>query len=52
MAVPKNQRPELHDANETRKIEDLSVGITTIENTREIEELCALVYFIPETFFE
>lgn len=52
MAVPKNQRPELHDANETRKIEDLSVGITTIENAREIEELCALVYFIPETFFE
>jgi len=52
MAVPEDKRSELHDADETGKIEDLGIGITTIENAREIEELRALVYLIPETFFE
>jgi hypothetical protein len=52
VAVSEDQWPELHDADETRKIEDLGVGISPIENTREIEEFCALVYLIPETSFE
>lgn len=52
MAVPEYQRPELHDTDETRQIEDLGVGIATVEDTREIEELCALVYLIPKAFLE
>lgn len=52
MSIPEDQRSELHDADETGKIEDLGIGITTVEDTREIEKLCALVYLIPEASFE
>jgi hypothetical protein len=52
VSIPEDQGPELHDADESGKIEDLGIGITTVENAREIEKLCALVYLIPEASFE
>lgn len=52
MSIPKDEGSKLHDADETGKIKDLGIGITTVENTREIEKFCALIYLIPETSFE
>lgn len=52
MSIPEDQGSELHDADETGKIENLGIRITTVENAREIEKLRALVYLIPEASFE
>jgi len=52
MGISENERSEFHDGDETGEIEDFSVGISAINNSRKIEEFCALVYFCPETLFE
>lgn len=52
MAIPEYERTELHHANETREIEDFAVGIATVENARQVEQLCTLVYFRPEPLLE
>lgn len=52
MAISEYERAELHHANETREIEDLTVGIPTVEDTGKIEEFCTLVNFRPKSLFE
>lgn len=52
MCIAKDEGPELHDGDETREVHNFGVGIPTIDNPGEIEELCALVNLRPETFFE
>lgn len=51
VAVAKNERPELHHADEAGKVKDLCVGITPVEDTGEIEQFCALIYLSPEALF-
>ena len=52
MGVAENERAEFHDADESREVKDFSVGVAAVQNTREVEELRALVDFSPETLFE
>ena len=52
MRVTKDKGSELHDADETREVEDFGVGVSTIENAREIEEFCTLINFSPEPLLE
>jgi hypothetical protein len=52
MSVSKDERTEFHDRDETGKIHDFRIWITAVENTGEVEEFCALIYFCPETCFE
>ena len=52
MSIAKDERPELHNGNEAREIHDFGVGIATIDDPGEVEELRALVNFCPETFFK
>jgi hypothetical protein len=52
MAVSEDERSELHYTDETREVEDFGVGVAAVENTGEIEKLCALVYFCPKALFE
>ncbi len=52
MGVAEDEGSELHDTDKAREVKNFGVGISSIKNTREIEELCALVYFCPETLLE
>lgn len=52
MRVAEDERAEFHDADESREVKDLSVGVAAVQDTREVEELRALVDFSPETLFE
>lgn len=52
MRISENERSEFHDGDETGEIEDFSIGISAIDNSRKIEEFCALIYFCPETLFK
>jgi len=52
MAISEHERTELHHANKTREIEDFAVGIATVEDTGQIEELGALIDFRPKSLFE
>lgn len=51
MRVAEDERAEFHDADESREVKDLSVGVAAVQDTREVEELRALVDFSPETLF-
>lgn len=52
MRIAKYERAEFHDRDKTGEVEDLGVGISTIEDTGEVEEFCSLVDFCPESLFE
>lgn len=52
MGVAEDKRTKFHDADESREVKDFSVGVAAVQNTREVEELRALVDFSPETLFE
>jgi len=52
MRVPKNKRTEFHDGDEPRKVQDFVVRVPAVENTREVEKLCPLIYFCPESFLQ
>ena len=50
--IAENERAELHDGDEARKVEDLGVGITAVKHTGQVEELSTLVNFCPEAFLQ
>ena len=50
--IAKSEGPKLEHRDEPAQIRNFSVRITTIENTRKIEKLCALINLGPETFFQ
>lgn len=52
MIISEYERTKLHHANETRKVKDFAVGVPTVEDTRKIEEFCALINFRPESLFQ
>ncbi|KAG8793753.1 hypothetical protein FRC16_010842 [Serendipita sp. 398] len=52
MGVTKDERTKFHDRNEPSEILYFCVWIPAIENSREVEKLCSLVYFSPEPFLE
>ena len=52
MRIAENERAELHDGDEARKVEDLGVGITAVKHTGQVEELSTLVNFCPEAFLQ
>lgn len=52
MRVAEDQWAKFHDTDKAGKIQNFRVRITTVENTRQIEEFCALIYLRPETLFE
>lgn len=51
-SVPENQRPELHDTDKPAQVHDLGVGVATVHDSREVEELGSLVDFLPEPRLE
>lgn len=52
VGVAEDEGSEFHDTYKAREVKDFGVGISSIKNPREVEELCALVYFCPETLLE
>lgn len=52
MGVAKYERPELHDADETREVHDLGVRISAVEDPGEVEHLRAGVNLCPEPLFQ
>lgn len=52
MRVSEDERSELHNADETREVQDLGIRVSTIEDTGKVEELSTLIYLRPETLFE
>ena len=52
MGVAEDQGAELHNADEAGKVHDFGVGISPIKDSRQIEQLCALVDFCPKPLFE
>lgn len=52
MRVAKDQGSKLHHGDKSGEILDFSVWISAIENSREIEELCALIDFGPKPLLE
>lgn len=52
MGITENERTEFHDGNETGEVEDFGIGVTTVDDSRKIEEFCALIDFRPETLLE
>ena len=52
MLIAEDEGAELHDGNEAGEIEDLGVGVATVEDAGEIEELRTLVYLCPKALLE
>ena len=52
MLIAEDEGAELHDGDEAGEVEDLGVGVATVENAGEIEELRTLVDLCPKTLFE
>ena len=52
MRIAKYQGAEFHDGDESRQVHDFLVGVSTVDDTRKVEQLGALVYLCPEPFLE
>ena len=52
MGIPPYERSKLHHGDEPGKIHNLRIGVSTIEDTRKIEEFSSGIDFGPESFFE
>jgi hypothetical protein len=52
VGISENEGAELHDGDKTGKVLYLRIWVASIQYTREIEELCSLVYFGPEALLE
>ena len=52
MLIAEDEGAEFHDGDEAGEVEDFSVGITSIKDAREVEELGTLVNLGPEALFQ
>ena len=52
VGVAEYEGAELHDADEAGEVQDLRVGVSPVQDTREVEEFRSLVYFGPEPLLE
>ncbi len=52
MRVTKHEGAELHDGDEAGQVQNFSVGVATIEDTGEVEELGTLVDLGPEALLQ
>ena len=52
MLITEDKRAELHDGDEAGEVEDFGVGIASVEDTGEVEELSTLVNLGPKALFQ
>ena len=52
MGVAEDQGAEFHDADEAGEVHNFSVRVSPVKDSRQIEQLCALVDFCPKPLFE